>query len=137
VSYLLDTNVISEIRKGDRCHPAVARWWSKVSDDEIHLSVLTTGEIRKGLENVRRRDPDTAAALEGWMYRLLNDFAERVLPIDIAIADEWARLNVPDPLPVIDSLIAATAKVRGLIVVTRNTRDIERTGARALNPFEV
>ena len=78
MSYLIDTNVISEIRKGDRCHPAVAAWWSKVGDDEIYLSVLTTGEIRKGIENVRRRDPDAAAVLEGWLYRLLNDFADRV-----------------------------------------------------------
>jgi toxin FitB len=135
VSYLLDTNVISEIRKGPRCDPGVSEWWASVRDDEIYLSVLTTGEIRKGIEKLRRRDPDAAASLEGWLYRIVNDFAERVLPIDIAIADEWARLNVPDPLPVIDSLIAATAKVRGLVVVTRNTSDIERTGARTLNPF--
>ncbi len=135
MSFLIDTNVISEVRKGARCDPGVSAWWAGVSDDEIYLSVLTTGEIRKGIENVRRRDPEGAASLEGWLYRILNDFADRVLSIDIPIADEWARLNVPDPLPVIDGLIAATAKVRGLIVVTRNTSDIERTGARVLNPF--
>ncbi len=118
MSFLIDTNVISEVRKGSRCDPGVSEWWSGVSDDEIYLSVLTTGEIRKGIESARRRDPEAAAALEGWLYRILNDFADRVLPIDVPISDEWARLNVPDPLPVIDGLIAATAKVRGLIVVT-------------------
>jgi toxin FitB len=135
VSYLLDTNVISEVRKGKRCDSAVARWWSQVDDEEIFFSVLTIGEIRKGIEIIRRRDADSAASLESWLYRLLGDYSSRVLPIDVVIADEWARLNVPDPLPVIDGLIAATARIRGLILVTRNTQHLERTGARLLNPF--
>ena len=135
MNYLLDTNIISEIRKGPRCDPGVAAWWSSVDDDEIYLSVLTTGEIRRGIESIRRRDRKSAAALERWLHRLVADYSERVLPIDAEIADEWARSSVPDPLPVIDGLIAATAKVHDLTLVTRNARDVARTGIRVLNPF--
>ncbi|MGA7615835.1 MAG: type II toxin-antitoxin system VapC family toxin [Thermoanaerobaculia bacterium] len=135
MSWLLDTNVISEIRKGPRCNPGVASWWASVADDEIFLSVLTTGEIRRGIESIRRRDRKSAAALERWLRQLVKDYSERLLPIDAEIADQWARMNVPDPLPVIDGLLAATAKVHDLILVTRNARDVERTEIRVLDPF--
>jgi len=135
VSYLVDTNVISELRKGSRCDQSVAAWWSTVAEDEIFLSVLTIGEIRKGIENIRRRDARSAAALETWLTTVVADHGDRILPIDLDVAQEWGRLNVPDPLPVIDGLIAATARVRSLTLVTRNVPDIARTGVSTLNPW--
>lgn len=135
MSFLVDTNVLSEVRKGQRCNESVAEWWSSVDEDEIFLSVLTIGEIRKGIENVRRRDDRTAGVLEAWLSRLIDDHQDRIFPIDIDIVEEWGRLSVPDPLPVVDGLIAATAKVRDLTLVTRNLADIARTGVKTLNPW--
>jgi toxin FitB len=135
VSYLLDTNVISELRKGARAHPAVNRWFSAVDDADLFLSVLTVGEIRRGIEGVRRRDARAAAALNGWLRALVDGFESRILDIDRQIAEEWGRLNVPNPLPVIDGLLAATARVRGLSLVTRNTRHVAATGVTCINPF--
>lgn len=135
MSYLVDTNVISELRKGQRCNESVAAWWSTVAEDEIFLSVLTIGEIRKGIENIRRRDARSAAALEAWLLRVISDHGDRILTIELDVVEEWGRLNVPDPLPVIDSLIAATAKVRGLTLVTRNVPDIARTGVASFDPW--
>jgi predicted nucleic acid-binding protein len=137
VSYLVDTNVISELRKGPRCDESVAAWWSGIVETDVFLSVLTIGEIRKGIENVRRRDMPSAVALEKWLARLLRDHASRILPIDHEIVEEWGRLNVPDPLPVIDGLLAATAHVHDLTLVTRNVADVARTGVTALNPWRV
>jgi predicted nucleic acid-binding protein len=136
VSYLVDTNVISELRKGQRCDETVAEWWSTVPENDIFLSVLTIGEIRKGIENIRRRDAPAAFALEAWLLRVVNNHADRILKIDLDIANEWGRLNVPDPLPVIDGLIASTAKVRGLTLVTRNVADLVRTGVSHINPWQ-
>ncbi len=135
MSFLLDTNVISELRKDDRTHPGVASWFAERADEEVFLSVLTVGEIRRGIENVRRRDLDTAAALDGWLARLSVAYGDRILPVDDAIAEEWGRMSVPDPLPVVDGLLAATAKVLGLTLVTRNVADVERTGVELLDPF--
>jgi hypothetical protein len=136
VNYLLDTNVISELRKGKRCDPNVARWFASLNDEEIFLSVLTIGEIRMGIDRIQRRDPKRAAALIRWFRGLVNDFQDRILPVDLDVAEEWGRLNVPDPLPVIDSLLAATAKRQNLSVATRNMEDIARTGVDCVNPFE-
>ena len=136
MSFLVDTNVISELRKGPRANRSVAAWWSTVLDEEIFLSVLTIGEIRRGVESVRRRDVDGANALDRWLSRLVRDQEDRILGVDVAIVETWGRLNVPDPLPVIDGLIAATAIVHGLVLVTRNVADIERTGVEALNPWQ-
>lgn len=135
MSYLLDTNILSELRKRDRCDPGVATWFAKVSSSEIYLSSLTIGEIRKGIESIRRRDERRAEALEAWLAELLDSHSDRILPIDEVIADRWGRYNVPDPLPVLDSLLAATASVHGLTLVTRNLKDVERTGVDCLNPF--
>jgi predicted nucleic acid-binding protein len=135
VSYLLDTNVISEIRKGPRCNRAVASWIAEVSTAEIYLSVLTLGEIRKGIENIRRRDKASAEVLERWFQELEESLADHILPVDQAIAEQWGRFNVPDPLPMLDSFLAATASVYGLTLVTRNLKDVERTGVDCLNPF--
>jgi len=131
----MDTNVISELRKRDRCDANVARWFDSCPAEEIYLSVLTIGEIRRGIECIRLRDPDAAAALDGWLQRVLAEHDDRILPVEHDAADEWGRLCVPDPLPVIDGLLAATAKVRGMTLVTRNIRDIERTGVSCFNPF--
>ncbi len=136
MSYLVDTNVISELRKGSRCDKSVAAWWATIDEDEIFLSVLTVGEIRKGIESIRRRDARSAAALEAWLLRLISDHDDRILTIELDIAEEWGRLNVPDPLPVIDGLLAATAKVRGLTLVTRDVSDITRTGVASFNPWQ-
>jgi toxin FitB len=135
LKYLIDTNVISELRKGSRADPAVVAWFADVEDDEIFLSALTLGEIRRGIESIRRRDPDAAAALDSWLGRISGTHRERVLPIDRAVAEEWGRMNVPDPLPVVDGLLAATARVNGLTLATRNAADIARAGVEYLNPF--
>jgi hypothetical protein len=135
LSYLLDTNVISELRKGDRANPSVASWFAGVADEEIFLSVLTIGEIRRGVESVRRRDSDSAAALDSWLTRLNEIHRDRIVPVDRPIAEEWGRMSVPDPLPVVDGLLAATARILGLTLVTRNTADVEGTGIELLDPF--
>jgi predicted nucleic acid-binding protein len=135
LTFLLDTNVVSELRKGDRANSAVTAWFADVADEEIFLSVLIMGEIRRGIENVRRRDPDSAVALDSWVGRLTAAYGDRILPIDRAIAEEWGRMSAPDPLPVVDGLLAATAKVLGLTLVTRNVADVEAAGVRLLDPF--
>jgi predicted nucleic acid-binding protein len=135
VSYLLDTNVLSELRKGRRCDEGVASWFAGVSAEEIYLSVLTVGEIRKGIENIRRRDQLTAKVLEAWLRQLVATHSDRILPVDQAIAELWGRFNVPDPMSFLDILLAATASVKGLTLVTRNLKDVERTGVECLNPF--
>jgi toxin FitB len=135
LSYLLDTNVISELRKGERAHPGVAAWFADLAEEEIFLSVLTIGEIRRGVESVRRRDLDAAASLDSWLVRISEAYSDRILPIDRAIAEEWGKMNVPDPLPVVDSLLAATARVVGLTLATRNVADVASTGVELLDPF--
>ncbi len=135
MSYLIDTNVISELRKGDRADPNVISWYADVADAEVYLSALTLGELRQGVERVRRKDTRAAAALESWLGRVADQHGGRVLPVDWSIAEEWGRMGVPDPLPVVDGLLAATAKVLGLTLVTRNIADVERTGVSCVNPF--
>jgi toxin FitB len=134
VSYLLDTNVVSEARKpaGD---PHVRAWFASTAPSGLYLSVLVLGEIRQGIERLRRRDPTQAAMLDKWLAALRRDYADRLLPVTVEIADVWGSLNAPSPLPVIDGLLAATALVHGLTLVTRNTSDVARTGVRLLNPF--
>ncbi len=135
MSFLVDTNVLSELRKGRRAARGVREWFDSSADGEVYTSVLVLGEIRRGIEAIRRRDPSGAAALEQWLARMTESFADRVLGIDVAVADRWAALNVPDPIPTVDGLLAATALVHGMTVVTRNVRDIARTGVPVLNPF--
>jgi predicted nucleic acid-binding protein len=135
MSYLIDTNIIAEVRKGSRCHPQVARWWAGVTDDELFLSVLVLGEIRKGIELVRPHDSAKALALEQWLGSVIAAFVGRILPVDQAVADEWGRMNAPRSRPTIDSFLAATAKVYDLTLATRNVADVQNAGARVLNPF--
>lgn len=135
MSFLLDTNVISELRKGPRCNLGVSSWFEQVASEDLYLSVLTLGELRKGIENLRRRDASTAKALEAWLLEIESTYSERLLPVDQDVAEQWGRFSVPDPLPVLDGLLAATAHVHGLTLVTRNLKDVERTGVNCLNPF--
>src|SRR5207245_1804558 len=109
--------------------------FGRTPDEDIFLSVLTVGEIRKGIESIRRRDPDGARVLERWFGQVISLHQERIVPIDREIAEDWGRMSVPDPIPVIDGLIAATARVRGLTVATRNLSDVARTGTPCVNPF--
>lgn len=136
MNYLIDTNIISEIRKKRRCDPNVAAWYASIADDDMYLSVLVAGEIRKGIELVRRRDPAKARALERWLKEVDLAFGERMLPIDRAITDAWGDMSAQRPLPVIDGLLAATAKVHGLVLVTRNDTHVAELGAEVLNPFK-
>jgi predicted nucleic acid-binding protein len=136
VTWLVDTNIISEVRKGARCHLAVAAWWSGVEDRDLFLSTLTIGEIRKGVEAVRTRDPDKARALEAWLQAIMQAFGPRILGIDAAVAESWGRISAIRSVPVVDALLAATASVHGLVLVTRNATDVAGLGVRVLNPFE-
>jgi toxin FitB len=135
VSYLIDTNIISEVRKGDRCDPHVSAWYASIADGDIFLSTLVLGEIRKGIELARPSDPDKAVALERWLRQVEVMFDGRVLGIDNAISDQWGRFCAIRPIPVIDGLLAATALVNGLTLVTRNDRDVAGLGADVFNPF--
>ena len=137
MSYLIDTNIIAEVRKGGRCDPHVARWWAQIADTDLFLSVLVLGEIRKGIELARPRDPAKACALEHWFEAVSRAFARRILPVNPAVADAWGRLNAPHPRPTVDSLLAATAKVYDLTLVTRNLIDVKDAGIKLLNPFAV
>lgn len=111
------------------------RWLSTVEDEDLYLSVLVIGEIRQGIENLRRRDPVQSEHLENWLAKLRRRYTDRILPIDEEISEEWGRINAPDPISSRDGLMAATAKVMNMTFVTRNTADVERSGARLLNPF--
>ncbi len=135
MKYLLDTNIVSELRK-PQANAHVTEWLASTRGDELYLSVLTVGEIRRGIERLRRRDPAQAAIIETWLTALRRDFAQRLLPVTAEIAEEWGRLGVTDPIPTVDGLLAATARVADLILVTRNTADVIHTGARLLDPFE-
>ena len=137
MNYLIDTNIISEVRKGSGCNPNVANWYEKIEDASLYLSVLVLGEIRKGIERTRRKDNAKANALETWLVAVDKAFGERILPVDRAVAHEWGRLNASRPLPVIDSLLAATAKIHRMTLVTRNTADIAGLDVHVLNPFEL
>lgn len=135
MKFLIDTNVISELRKRGSADPNVARWAAETPASELGTSVIVLAEIRRGIASERRRDPAQGQALDRWFRQMRGRLGGRVLPIDEPIAEEWARLSVPDPLPLIDSLLAASATVHGLTLVTRNTADFARTGVSLLNPF--
>ena len=135
MTFLVDTNVVSELRKGARANPRVAAWFAGLAEEEVYLSVLTVGEIRNGIERIRRRDRRAATALDRWLRTLVRDYEDRLLPVDRAVAEQWGRLNVPDPVPVVDGLLAATAAVHSLVLATRNVKDLERTQVALFDPF--
>jgi predicted nucleic acid-binding protein len=137
--YLVDTNVVSEIRKKERANKGVRAFFRRAAKEDIdlYLSVVTVGELRRGVEIVRHRgDTAQTAALEAWLTAMLNEFAQNILPIDEDIAQLWGRLRVPHPEHALDKLIAATGLIHELIVLTRNVHDFSPTGVRVLNPFD-
>jgi len=135
VTYLLDTNVVSELRKRAP-DERVAAWVGGADAADLFLSVLVVGEIRQGIERVRRRGDDAqAAALDGWLRSLTRSFADRLLPISAPIAELWGRIGAVTTLPVVDGLMAASALHHGLTLVTRDTRAISATGAAVFDPW--
>ena len=136
MSFILDTDFVSEARKGSRANAGMMRWLSSVAAEDLYLSVLVIGKIRQCIEGLRGRDPIQADHLEVWLSGLRRRYADRILPIDLEIAEEWGRMNAPDPISSRDGLMAATAKVRNMTFVTRNTSDVARTGVRLLDPFD-
>jgi predicted nucleic acid-binding protein len=133
VSYLLDTNVLSEVRR-PRPSPAVAAWFEHADAADLFVSVLVVGEIRQGIERLRGRDAPRAEVFEAWLGALEAEFTDRLLPVDRPVADTWGRLTARAPLPVVDGLIAATAVVHGLTLVTRDEA-IRAAGVPVLNPW--
>ncbi len=136
MNYLIDTNIISEVAKRDRCNRHVARWYASIDDRCIYLSVLVLGEIRKGIERARPNHPDRADALEQWLAAVRRSFAERILPVDELVSDEWGRMSSRRSVSTVDALLAATAKVHRLTFATRNVADVAGLGANVFNPFE-
>ncbi|SPU75833.1 PilT protein domain-containing protein [Burkholderia cepacia] len=138
-AYLIDTNVISEIRKGKRTNRGVRAFFRQAAADAspLYLSVVTVAELRRGVDLIRHRgDHPQASALEAWVATILAGYAPNILPVDIEISQTWGHLRVPDPTHELDKLIAATALINDLTVVTRNVADFARTGVRLLNPFD-
>ena len=136
--YLVDTNVLSEARKGQRADSGVLAFFAEASRTRtaMFLSVITVGELRRGVELIRYRgDEQQALRLESWLGSILAGFQDWVLDVDPDVAQIWARLRVPQAENAIDKLIAATALVHDLTVVTRNLRYFEMPGLRVLNPF--
>lgn len=135
MSYLLDTNILSETRKRHPA-PAVLEWIKSTPPDQLHVSVLTLGEITLGITRIRARgDQLQAGILERWMRDIENGFADRTLPVTLRVATDWGRHRPQPPMPVIDALIAATARVNGLTLVTRNVTDFEHADVPLINPF--
>jgi toxin FitB len=139
VDYMLDSDVLSQLAKGGRADPGVIAWLRSVEPDSLYLSVLTLGEIRVGVEQEVGRAPARAAALDRWLAEVTSNYSDRLLDVDGQVADEWGRMKARTKpgrtVPDIDCLIAATASVRGLVVVTGNTRHFKDLAVEVLNPF--
>src|SRR6266481_72730 len=136
--YLIDTDVISEIRKGEKANAGVRAFFESASREELdlYLSVVSIGELRQGVERIRHRgDAEQARLLERWLKQVSRAYADAILPIDEETAHVWGRLRVPNPENPLDKQIAATALIHDLTVVTRNTEHFAPTGARLKNPF--
>ena len=136
MNYLVDTNVLSELRKHRGADSHVVGWFRERKAEELFLSVLTIGELQHGVERIRRRDAASAETIEKWLHRTVQAYGDRIIGVDMAIAQRWGHLGIPDPLPAVDGLIAATALEKDLVVVTRNTKHIAATGARHIDPFQ-
>ena len=133
--FLLDTNVLSEVRKGARGDASVRAWMEGAETEELFVSVMVLGEIRRGIERIQSRDQAQARALEGWLQSLTTEFADRILLVDERVADQWGRLGLRQPAPLLDALLAATALVHDLIVVSRDEAGFRHTGVPVVNPF--
>lgn len=134
MSFLLDTNVVSELRKKVP-NVGVATWFESAPANELFLSVLVVGEIRQGIERLVRRDAAQAEIFERWLGQLVDVYSDRIVSVTADVAEVWGRLNVPDPVPVVNGLLAATALVHDWTLVTRNVSDVALTGVRVLDPF--
>ena len=135
MSYLLDTNVVSEIRKPIP-NDGVAAWFAETDSADLHLSVLVVGEVRQGIERLRHRgDGEQAAVYERWLEVLKSEFGDRLLPVTTAVAEGWGVLNADRLLPVVDGLLAATAVVHELTLVTRDESLLAAPGVRTLDPW--
>lgn len=137
--YLLDTNVLSEIRKKQNANKGVQKFFEQVIEDgePVYVSVITIGELRRGIELIRHRgDEKQAGQLEKWLGVILKEYRDFILDLDEDIAQMWGTLRVPHHENAIDKQIAATAIINGLTIVTRNTKDFQKTGAKVLDPFE-
>jgi predicted nucleic acid-binding protein len=134
--YLLDTNVVSELRKASKADQRVVAWAEQTDVLFMHISVISVLEIRMGILSLQRKDKEQAGILNNWLSRqVIPGFAERILPVDLPVALRCAELHVPDPRSDRDALIAATALAHGLTVVTRNVKDFQPTGVMTLNPW--
>ena len=134
--YLLDTNVVCEFMKGKKANPATMEWLRKHRDCRLYVSVISFGQIRRGVEALRLKNETGAAKLEVWLERLLLKFGPRILDFTVQEADAWGRIAPTEKLPEADMMIAATALVHGLTMVTRNAVDFVRSGAVVINPWE-
>jgi predicted nucleic acid-binding protein len=134
--FLLDTNILSELRKGARCDPNVSNWAAKECTQAHYISVLSLGEIRKVIELLRKKSPSDCIPFEIWLQKLLSDYANCTIAITAEIAERWGELSAVRPLPVINSLLAATALELGLTLATRNTKDFDGLGISIVNPFQ-
>jgi predicted nucleic acid-binding protein len=135
VSFLLDTNIVSELRRGARTQPDLLAWFDQQPARSLFLSIVSIGEIRQGIEKLRRTDSRQAGALDRWLHGLTQYYEDRLLYADGAVAEEWGRLRAGRNVPVIDALLAATARVHDLTLVTRNVRDFRALPVRVLNPM--
>ncbi|HEY0718012.1 MAG TPA: type II toxin-antitoxin system VapC family toxin [Streptosporangiaceae bacterium] len=134
MSFLLDTDVVSELRKRSP-DPGVTAWFETVRPSELFLSSLTIGEIRLGIERLRRRDEIQARAIERWLTGLRTLYRDRIVSVDAGIAEAWGRISAAGVLPVVDGLLAATALAADWTIVTRNAADFQPSGVRVLNPW--
>lgn len=134
MTYLLDTNVLSEVRR-PRPDPAVVEWLAAVAPERLFLSALVVGELRHGVELLRTRDPARSVRLAEWIEDVNEVYGDRVLPVTTAVAEAWGRMRARGPLPAVDGLLAATALVHGLAVVTRDTRTADRCGVPFVDPW--
>ena len=135
MNILLDTNVMSELKRGRNAAPHVIAWFTILPPQNVFTSVIVLGEIRRGIELIARRDKPQSDVLERWYASVRERLGARVLAVDEPVMTLWARISVPNMLPAYDGLIAATALVHDLIIASRNAGDFRRVGAKVINPW--
>lgn len=134
--YLIDTNILSELRKGKKCDPNVLKWAKDTTNDRHYISVLSLGEIRKGIERLRRKSLDQCLVFENWLITLRTEYETNILTVTDRIGDQWGHMMAKQTKPAIDGLLAATALTHKLTMVTRNVNDFKDTGIEVINPFQ-